>query len=421
MKYNVLPADTYMVLNKTMITEQDRKIILQLYQPIIGGISSTLYFTLWSYLDRNEISSLEFTHHHLMTSLGLKLEDIIIAREKLEGIGLMKTYLKKGDINHYIYELYSPLSPKEFIENPILNTALYNQVGQTEYENRIEEFRVPKVDLKNFKDITMLFREVFDVTDQDAFLTQNEYKSRNKGTMVLQETIDIQTVFNLIDEALLNIQTVYKEERELIYKLCYVYNLNEEQIASIIKNSLTSKKTIDISLLRQNCRNFYEFENHGKTPNLIYKNQPEFLRRKKEGISNRDKVIYTFETTTPYHFLTSKNKGVDPTKAELLLLESLMIDFSLNPGVINVLIDYVLRINNNKLTKKYVETIASQWKRANVQTVEEAMKIAEKEYKGRKKTKNTVEEKPDWFHQDVKSKKASDEKIKEIEEMLEGL
>ena len=61
------------------------------------------------------------------------------------------------------------------------------------------------------------------------------------------------------------------------------------------------------------------------------------------------------------------------------------MDMNLKPGVVNVLIDYVLKINNNKLTRNFIEIIASQWAKSKVETVESAMKIAEKEYKNRKK------------------------------------
>ena len=63
------------------------------------------------------------------------------------------------------------------------------------------------------------------------------------------------------------------------------------------------------------------------------------------------------------------------------ILESLLIDLKLNPGVVNVLIDYTLKTNNNKLVKNYIETIAGQWKRSGVETAEEAMNLAEKEHK----------------------------------------
>lgn len=106
----LLPADTFVVINKTTLNDYDKKLIFNLYQPIVGAIAVNLYLSLWSYLDKEEIFSLEWSHHHLMTNTQLGLDYIVAAREKLEGIGLMKTYYKKGTVNNYIYELYAPLN-----------------------------------------------------------------------------------------------------------------------------------------------------------------------------------------------------------------------------------------------------------------------------------------------------------------------
>ena len=121
---SILPADSYLVVNKSFLNENDRKLLTTLYQPIIGTVAICLYFTLWSDLNKTNIISNEFTHHHLMNSMGLKLDEIIIARKKLEALGLLKTFFKEGNINNYIYELYSPLSPIEFFSNPILSSSL---------------------------------------------------------------------------------------------------------------------------------------------------------------------------------------------------------------------------------------------------------------------------------------------------------
>ena len=123
LKKIVLPADTYIVVNKTILNDQDRKLLSMLYQPIIGSVATNLYFSLWSNLDRNEIISTEYTHHYLMANMQLNLDEIIEARERLEGIGLLKVFFQEGNINRYIYELYSPVSSYEFFNNPILNTA----------------------------------------------------------------------------------------------------------------------------------------------------------------------------------------------------------------------------------------------------------------------------------------------------------
>ena len=121
----VLPADTYTVINKTVITDKDKKIVTMLYQPIIGFTAVSLYNTFLDDLDKQEIMSGDLTHHHLMAIMQLSLEDILVAREKLEAVGLMKTYLKKDNINQYVYLMFSPISASDFFNHPILNVVLY--------------------------------------------------------------------------------------------------------------------------------------------------------------------------------------------------------------------------------------------------------------------------------------------------------
>ena len=50
----ILPADIYMVVNKTVITSTYRKIITMLYQPIIGHVATSLYFTPCDDLDKRK-------------------------------------------------------------------------------------------------------------------------------------------------------------------------------------------------------------------------------------------------------------------------------------------------------------------------------------------------------------------------------
>ena len=57
MEYIVMPADTFLVVNKTIMHDDDRLILTMLYEPIIGSMAISLYFTLWNYLDRKEVIS----------------------------------------------------------------------------------------------------------------------------------------------------------------------------------------------------------------------------------------------------------------------------------------------------------------------------------------------------------------------------
>ena len=129
---------------------------------------------------------------------------------------------------------------------------------------------------------------------------------------------------------------------------------------------------------------------------------------------------------SPYDFLYEKNNNTKPSVNDLKILEYLLIEQKLNPGVVNVLIDYVLRINNNKLIKSFIMTISSQWVRSNVKTVEEAMNLAEKEYKSKKsytQTKNIkhTQKKPEWFDKKIEESIVSEEEQKEFENRLKSM
>ncbi|MDD3821520.1 MAG: replication initiation and membrane attachment family protein [Bacilli bacterium] len=425
-KVSILPADTYIVVNKTMLNDGDRKTLTMLYQPIIGYQAISLYFSFWADLDQREIMSNEFTHHHLMSKMQLKLTDIVTSREKLEALGLVKTYFKKDVTNSYVYELYSPISVNEFLSNPILNVVLYSNVGKTEYDKLIKYFSLPKINLKDYDDISVSFSDIYTTIPADlkSELDTNLPK-REQLDLVIEASIDFNLLIESIPNNLISDRAFNKSVKDLISKLAFVYNLDSLQMQEIIRHALTEKGTIDKELLRKACRNFYQFEHAGSLPTIIYRSQPEYLKTPVGDTSKRARMIYTFENTTPYDFLRSKYNNAEPTTRDLKLLESLMIDQGLKPGVVNVLIDYVLLVNNHKLTKAFVETIAGQWSRLKIETVEEAMNIAEKEHKkyqhktpSVRKNLKKAEKIPSWFGKDIKIEKASIDEQKEIEAML---
>ena len=415
MTNSLLPLDNFYVINKTILDSQDRLTLTLLYQPIIGSVAVSLYLTLWSFLDKNKVTSTINTHNDLVVSMQLKLADIKEAKDKLEAIGLIKTYLKKGNINSYVYELYGPLSAFEFINNPILNTALYNNVNKKEYKRIIESFTLPKIDLKEYKDVSCSFKDVFSFVVSDKIETKNIQRI-NHLSLSFEPTISFNEVLSLIPDEFLNMRTISKTDKELIYQLSFIYNLGNDEMSEIIKNSIVDRK-IDIEVLKQNCRSFYKFEHKGKIPKIVFQDEVSSF---KEINTRKDKLINQFETTNPYEFLALKQDS-KPTTKDMEIIEYLMIEQKMNPGVINVLIDYVLKINNNKLVRGFVEQIAVQWKRSKIETVEDAMDLALKEYdqKNNKKVKVTKKEKiPDWFNQDVKEEMLSDEELKQFESEL---
>ena len=431
----ILPADSYIVINKTTITDADRKLISMLYQPIIGYTAVSLYNTLIDDLDKLELMSEELTHHHLMSTMQLKLEDIVIAREKLEGIGLIKTYVKKGNINSYVYLIYSPITANEFFNHPVLNVVLYNNLGKKEYERLLNYYKVPRVNLKDYEEITCSFDNAFKTSAGTVLDMPTDVIKRESNNLEITKGIDFNLLISSIPSSQISEKCFNKETKELINALSFTYNLSTLDMQGLVKNALNEKGTIDKNELRKSCRDYYKFDNNGKLPTLIYNKQPDYLKKPQGDNSKWAKMVYTFESVHPYDFLRSKYKTGEPSLRDLKLIESLLVDLKLTPGVVNVLIAYVLKINNQKLSKNYIDTIAGQWKRLNIETVEEAMRISEKEHKklkkqfeSKKETKTTyvpknkkIEEVPDWFNKDLKNEEMTEEDMKELDDILNSI
>lgn len=433
-RISVLPADTYTVVNKSIITEKDKRIISLLYQPIIGHAATALYYTLLDDLDKSELISDDLTHHHIMTNMQLSLENLIIAREKLEAVGLLKTYMKQGNINHFVYLIYSPLSAIDFFNHPILNVVLYNNLGKVEYEKMVSIFKMPRINLKDYTDVTCSFDEVFSSVSGTVLEYNDCIMKSESSNILVKKSLDFDLIISGFPESQINSRCFTDEVKQLINKLAFLYDLNTLDMQSIIRGCINEKGLIDKTLLRKSCRDYYKFDNAGKLPTLIYNRQPEFLKKPVGDSSKRAKMIYTFENITPYQLLKAKYKGGEPTDRDKKLIESLLVDLKLNPGVVNVLISYVLKVNNEQLTKSYVETIAGQWKRLNIETVEDAMNVTQKEYsklkKKAEKTKGTtVKEKtssvstkePDWFNKNVDINETTEEEVEELDMILKGL
>ncbi len=422
----LLPADIYQVVNKSLLTEEDKLVLTMLYMPIIGNVSVTLYLSLYNELKANSYITTELTHHHLMTNMGLNLKEVKDARIKLEGIGLLKVYYMEGNINSYIYELYSPISANEFFSHPIFNMVLYNNLGKEEYNRVINYFKVPAINLKGYKDVTTPFDMTFKSRNFTNYELENtEIINKNKLKLNYFYDFDYDLLVSSMPKNLFNSKALNKLTKELIRDLAFLYELDPYQMTELVKISLNTNGMIDKELLRINVRKYYQFNNDNRLPSLIFKTGPDYLMSPKGDNTNRGRMIKVFETISPYNFLKSKNKGIKPTERDMKVLENLIVDVKLNPAVVNVLIDYVLRTNNNKLTKAYIETIASQWKRLGIETANEAMELAEKEHKKYRKVKtNTkiVNKKddiiPNWFYQDITSKELSEEEKKEFEDLV---
>lgn len=422
-KVSLMPLDTFNVVNHSYLNENDRKLLTMLYQPIVGSIGINLYYNLWTFLDKGDFLSESFNHKALVSIMGNTLRQIEEAREKLEGVGLLKVYLKCGEVNDYIYDLNAPLSAYEFYANPILACALHTSLGNINYSKTKEFFKVPRISLKDYEDVTENFSDVFcsvAMIETDV----SDIQKRNIAEIGINSKLDIDNILDMVPELMINRKKVSKANRELIVKLSYIYNFDDKQTIEVISASINEEThNIDVSRLKENYRNLYKFEFDGELPSIIFKSQPDNLKIKLSDTSSKARKIYDFDNLSPYAFLCKKNHAQRITLYEVQLLEMLLIDMKLKPGVVNVLLEYVLKLCENKLPKQLIEAIAGQWKKSKIETVIEAMEISKREYKKDKESKAVQyivkknEEKADWVDKEVEVKEDID-KEKELEALL---
>ena len=353
----------------------------------------------------------------------MTINEIYDNRSKLEAIGLIKTLVKEGEVNNYIYELYSPASATEFLSHPILNIVLYSNIGKIEYDNLIKAYKLPRFNTSNYNDITKSFNDVFESTGMTSYdLSLDDIRKYNKLKLNINSNFDFNFLINSMPKNIDVNRVFTKEIKELIINLSFIYDIDAIHMSNIIKGCLNERGTINRELLRKSSRNYYQFDNGGILPTIIDNSQPEYLRKPVGDTSNRAKMIYTFETISPRKLLIKKNNGSEPTRRDLKLLEDLLVDYKLKPGVVNVLIDYILNVNNKKLTRNYVETLAGEWQRLGIETVEEAMSTAEKEHKKRNKkvikNENINVKTPDWFDKNITKNSISSDEENQLEELL---
>ena len=451
----LIPIDRYSVTSNGLLHDYDRKVLTFLYQPLIGSTCLSLYMTLWAELEENRLWSESSTHHLLMNLLSINLKDIYEARLKLEGIGLLKTYVKSDESGRtFIYEIHPPLNPEQFFLDGMLNIYLYRKIGKNHFA-RLKRFFSDKQKPmeEEYQEVTRAFQDVFasatpgslqymqdnkedlEAEDQQGFIGRQEQKTIQIDT----NSFDFDLLIAGLNESLVPQKALTKKVKEVISNLAFLYGISPIEMKNFILGAINEKDEIDIEDLRKGARDWYQFENYDQLPSLINRTQPAVHQEQvTEPKTQEEKLIRLYETTPPIVIFKELSGGVEPSVSNLKILEEVMIKYKLPPGVVNVLIEVVLRKTDMKFTKNFVESIASHWARLKIKTVKEAMEAARKEERSVKESKKTgksakkpirTEVVPDWFdengkdsgkEQTIENERELEANKRELEEMLKA-
>lgn len=449
----LLPVDRYQVRANGIMHEFYRKTLTTLYQPLIGSIAYSLYMTLWSQIDSERDWSKPSTHRGLMNVVQLDLKEILAGRKKLEGIGLLKTFVNAdSEPRDYFYLLEAPLSPRHFFNDGVLNVYLYNRLGHYHFQQLKKEFTASELtNESDYQQVTAAFNDVFESLHPSEMAVKkasemeqamklesgNDYIDESEGTSIrISNDFDIDWLKKSVSDLIVPDEVFTEIIIEAIKKLAYIYKLEPLQMKQIVETTYLKHNDLTVEALRKGTHEWYALQHNNQLPHLSIRVQPPLYREhvKNKPETEEDKAAQLFETISPYEQLEKIAGGAKPAESDIKIVESLMFDQKLLPGVVNVLIEYVMRTNDMKLPRAYVVKIGAHWARKNIKTVKEAMALARAEHqkyqewssqnKQRKTSTSKRNERkdtlPKWMTDEYKTQKQQPANFEQKKKQLEA-
>ena len=407
--------DMFEVKVSTLLADYDRETITNLYQPIIGFAALAIYFSFWSESHNQKVLSYS-SHEQFLARMKMNPGTFMEARKILEAVGLVKTRLEKiKDVNIYHYELLAPRTPKGFFNDTLLYGLLIQALGEAEAQRIKRVYEVHEVEPVG-EDVSSSFNDVFHPDFEDAAFMKASAGSgktvgRNKGKVSTEFNYEL--FFKALQEESQISETAFsKKEMKEIERLATLYGISEEVAAHVVINCYSPEKEkgkrVDLKQVNEDFKNEVSYSKASRKSSYKGKN-------KVIGDDGLAAKIKFFEIASPKEVLSALQNGTKPALADLNIIDILSKDYNLPNPVINVLIDFVLQMNNNVLSRYSAEKIAASLSREKIETAIDAMEYLRENYvKENKKSrrKSTKVEEPS------SQEEKSDETLNEDDEDL---
>ena len=358
-------SSKFSVYSSFTLSNDDVNIIFLLYAPLIGSDAVTLYCSFQSLLERNNLKSEKLTHQDLFDLYSLKAESFLKARYKLEGIGLLITYLNEE--KECIYILCPPLTAKNFIKDATLGLFLYSKVSKETFDFITNHFKIEKIEKNNYSNVTKTFDEVFTLrqVNQETFEKFSYLLGRkpNKSIKILNNPFNYEKFLSMIEVGFLEygITTKFKDQ---ICNLAFVYGFDESDMVGLYHDSINKSQLFDYRLLKKKANILFNYKKNMRGPVLEEKNDYDE--------ANNDLLEY-LNQASPSQLLEDVLPGYPTRYLDTIL--KIYDEIDLPKGVLNCMIIKVLKDKSGDLpTINYFKKVAESWVSDNIFTTKDAMR-----------------------------------------------
>ena len=347
------------------LSNDDVSVVSLLYAPLMGSDALMVYLGLTSLLERNNLKSEEILHQDFLDIYSLTPLAFTKARIKLEGIGLLVSYLTPE--NNYIYVLCPPLTAKNFIKDATLGLYLYSKIRKETFEYIYNHFKIEKIEKSKCSNITRSFDEVYS-SQIDNEITYDKFKyilgkKPNLNIKIKNYNLDFDTFVKEINTDFLEtgVTTNFKNQ---ICNLAFVYGFDECEMVSLYGDSINRSGFFDYKLLKNKANTLFIYKRNMKAPKLIDKNDVE--------VENDDLATY-LDTTSPSQLL----EGLLPDYPEKYLqtINDIYANIDLPRGVLNCMIMKVFKDKSGELPMfNYFKKVSESWIKDKIFSTTDAIK-----------------------------------------------
>lgn len=423
-KRPLMPKTSAAIVATTTLSDERRRVLDQLYQPILGVTAFSLVTVMWRQVELTADLKVELTHTDLLALLNVGIPTLESARARLEGAGLLRTYENQPDrLPELIYELQLPVSGAMFFKDDLLSVLLLEVVGQRQFERLTRAFLPRQIKRDQWQEISKSFLEVFSLDDRMIAEPPKIVETTKSAFDTTQSSIgpdqpeaadfDFDLLSDLLKRSYVDL-TDLRQYRQLIINEHLLYGIDETEMARLIgeATNLTDNK-LDATAFKRQIASAYQQTSQP----VVASSSPDGGTQPQNTTSQQEKaLVQAAKQYDPMDFLAQirQQQGGYVASGEQRIVEQIADKQIFSAPVINILIyEVLIDLDNSTITQRLTDTIANRWAQDGVKTPEDALTSIRKFKANRAKsqnnrrrgtTKNVKETLPDWAKSDYEPK-----------------
>lgn len=339
----MLGNDKFKVECKVDLSSERFKSLVLFYLPLIGQNALALYE---NFLVKGPTASF-YEISDILNTLFYSIDTFEESLKKLNEFRLLITYRYKEE-DKYLFVLKEPLTREEFIKNEVFVRYFILKTSGPYYQYLIADL-YSENNYQNLDNISYsLNPDVLNLWSQDdeSYLKQKNLILENYDSL-----FDMKAFIAGCSENMFPLKYRTSENIKEVGMLADLYNISEDQMRVFFSQMLKDNKPFDLNFLRKKC---------------------EMSRSEYKKIAE-NKYDVPCEL-----FMMNMAQGIEISSYDKKILYKLANDYKLKIEVINVLIEYALNTCDNQLFETFINPIAANFKRNNIDTVEKAKEMLNK-------------------------------------------